>query len=153
MALLITACSGPVRHEPLPQPIPKEMAKKLVSEANSHVGEPYKYGGTTTRGWDCSGFVRTMYLRALGASLPRTAREMYERCQAIPFVYRREGDLIFFQINSQKPSHVGILIKNNKFIHVSISEGVIVSSIEDGYYRKYLLGIKRLTPDIVASSR
>jgi lipoprotein Spr len=94
-----------------------------------------------------------MYLRTVGARLPRTAREMYQRCLPIPFVKRREGDLVFFQIKSQKPSHVGILMKNNKFIHVSISEGVIVSSLEDEYYQKYLLGVRRLTPDLVASSR
>jgi len=151
---LISACGGPIRHDaPIPDPLPKEIVKKLVSEARSHVGEPYKFGGTTARGWDCSGFVRTMYLRATGARLPRTAREMYEGCQPIPFVKKREGDLVFFQIKSPKPSHVGILIKNNKFIHVSISEGVIVSSLEDEYYRKFILGIRRLTPNLVASSR
>ncbi len=147
------ACGGPARHEPMPQPLSKDIVKKLVSEAKSHVGEPYKYGGTTPRGWDCSGFVRTMYLRASGARLPRTAREMYERCLPIPYTHRRQGDLVFFQIKSEKPSHVGILMSGNKFIHVSTSSGVIMSTLEDDYYRKYLLGVRRLTPELVASSR
>ena len=152
--IFLSACGGPVRQDaPIPEPLPKEIVKKLVTEAKSHIGEPYSFGGTTGRGWDCSGFVRTMYLRAMGARLPRSAREMYERCRPIPYFKKREGDLVFFQIRSQKPSHVGILIKNNKFIHVSISEGVIVSSLEDEYYRKYILGIRRLTPDLVAISR
>jgi len=152
--VFFAACGGPVRREPpIPDPLPGDVAKKLVSEARSHIGEPYKHGGTTVRGWDCSGFVRTMYLRTTGAKLPRSAREMYDRCQPIPFVKRREGDLVFFQINAVKPSHVGILMKNNKFIHVSISEGVMVSSLEEEYYRKYLLGVRRLSPELVASSR
>lgn len=122
-------------------------------EAQSHVGEPYRYGGAASNGWDCSGFVRIMFRHALGVELPRTAREMFHLAQPIPAPKRRVGDLIFFTIESTKPSHVGIMLSELQFIHVTISDGVIVSSLDDPYYRRYFVGIRRLNSSALAIAR
>jgi lipoprotein Spr/probable lipoprotein NlpC len=154
IGILALACGGPAMHQPLiPEPMPKDSAKRLLAEARSHLGEPYKYGGASGQGWDCSGFVRTMYSRSLGIELPRKARDMFARSAPVPPAKRRAGDLIFFQIDSQKPSHVGIYMWGDKFIHVSISDGVVISSLGDPYYSQNFVGVHRLTPETVAISR
>lgn len=139
------ACSGPARRvETVPQPLAKKSAGHLISEANRHIGEPYRYGGTNSHGWDCSGFVRAIYNRSLSLQLPRSSEEMHDLGVEIPLSKGRAGDLVFFNINSKKPSHVGIYIGGRNFVHVSTSLGVIVSSLEEDYYRKHFLGLRRL---------
>jgi cell wall-associated NlpC family hydrolase len=153
-ALFCAGCGGAVKRDPaIPEPLPKDSAQKLLSEAQEHVGEPYRYGGTSASGWDCSGFVCAIFRRSLNINLPRSARDMFNLCSPVPFTSRKAGDLVFFRIKSQKPSHVGILMKRDKFIHVSISDGVIVSSLDDDYYRAHYIGLRRISPSLVASSR
>lgn len=154
IGISLIGCSGSVQRAPAPpSPLPKKVAHALVSEACKHVGEPYRYGGTSTRGWDCSGFVRTMYKRTLDIDLPRKSHDIYLQSFPIPWQRGRAGDLIFFRIDSKKPSHVGIYLGGNSFIHVSISDGVIVSSLMDDYYRQYFSGIRRYPSLSVASLR
>ena len=150
----LIACSGPARKiEVVPSPLSQKSANKLISEANRHIGEPYHYGGTNSRGWDCSAFVRTVYNRSLSIQLPRSSEEMHTIGVEIPLSKGRTGDLIFFNINSQKPTHVGLYLGEKQFVHVSSSLGVIVSSLEEEYYRKHFLGLRRLPFDRIASSR
>jgi cell wall-associated NlpC family hydrolase len=152
--VILSACSGAIRRTPLyPQPLPKKAAKLLVHEATRHVGEPYRYGGTTRKGWDCSGFVSTIYHKTLNINLPRTSEEMFRSSFQIPPSYARPGDLVFFKISHKKASHVGIFMGDNQFIHVSTSDGVIISSLNDPYYQRYLLGLRRISPELVALSR
>jgi murein DD-endopeptidase / murein LD-carboxypeptidase len=151
---ILIACSGPIRMiDNYPKPLPEKAAKHLVHEATKHVGEPYCFGGTTKKGWDCSGFVRSIYYRSLGFNLPRTANDMFLASLQIPLSHARPGDLIFFKIRHKKASHVGIFIGQNSFIHVSISDGVIISSLNDPYYKRYLFGLRRISPELVASSQ
>jgi murein DD-endopeptidase / murein LD-carboxypeptidase len=152
--VLLSSCSGSIRRTAsYPQPLPQKAARLLVNEAGKHVGEPYHYGGTTRKGWDCSGFVKTVYQRTLNITLPRTSDEMFRSSFQIPPSYARPGDLVFFKIRHKKPSHVGIFIGDNRFIHVSTSDGVIISKLDDPYYQRYLLAIKRIPPELVASTR
>jgi lipoprotein Spr len=153
-AFLLLACSGPVqRQSTYPNPLPQKTAQRLVNEAARHIGEPYHYGGMSRRGWDCSGFVWTMYHRSLGIDLPRKSEDMFLSGIRLPLAHARPGDLVFFKIGKKKISHVGIYLRNNDFIHVSKSEGVIISSLNDTYYRHYFIGICRLAPDLIASAR
>jgi cell wall-associated NlpC family hydrolase len=148
------ACSGSVRkEEAIPQPLAGKSVRHLITEANKHIGEPYRYGGTNSHGWDCSGFVRTVYARSLSLQLPRSSEEMHALGVEIPLSKGRAGDLVFFNINTQKPSHVGIYLGDRNFVHVSTSQGVVVSSLEEEYYRKHFLGLRRLPFGKIAISK
>jgi murein DD-endopeptidase / murein LD-carboxypeptidase len=151
---LLMACSAPIKKTyNYPKPLPEKAAKRLVHDATSHVGEPYHFGGTTKKGWDCSGFVRTVYSRSLSIDLPRTANDMFLASLQVPLSHARPGDLVFFKIGHKKASHVGIFIGHEKFIHVSTSDGVIISSLNDPYYKRYLLGMRRISPELMASAK
>jgi D-gamma-glutamyl-meso-diaminopimelic acid endopeptidase CwlS/peptidoglycan endopeptidase LytE len=134
----------------VPEPLTKSSAKKLMAEARRHLGEPYGFGGASRKGWDCSGFVHAVYGRALSVTIPRTAHEMFARSYPLSVSRGRPGDLVFFQIKSRKPSHVGIYLGRFKFIHVSSSDGIIISSLDDPYYRAAFLGIRRLSLESLA---
>lgn len=112
---------------------------RLLDEANSWIGVPYRYGGTSRRGVDCSGFVLLMYQRALDIDLPRNSAMQQEYCRSIERKKLREGDLIFFTSSQSKNiSHVGIYIGNDRMVHASTSKGVIVTSLSQPYYVKHL---------------
>ncbi|GAA4318182.1 C40 family peptidase [Compostibacter hankyongensis] len=102
-------------------------------------GTPYRYGGETRRGIDCSAFVQSLYAAVFGlASIPRTASEQYQDSKKIKKAsHLQEGDLVFFRIRSRRISHVGVYLKNNKFVHASLSAGVTISDLSDPYWHRY----------------
>ena len=109
------------------------------------MGVPHRTGGLTKRGVDCSGFVSIIYREIYGKELARSAADMLKyNCKKIGRSKLREGDLVFFRTTKGKknmPTHVGIYLKNGRFIHVSSSKGVIVSSLSEPYYeRTWLTG-------------
>lgn len=119
----------------------------LVKVAKSFAGAPYKYGGNSIRGLDCSAFVKKMY-EIFEVELPRSAREQY--C-AGPRVDRDElitGDLVFFRTkrSAKYPTHVGIYIGDDKFIHASslLSRGVKIDCLSDNYYSRTYTGAVRV---------
>jgi cell wall-associated NlpC family hydrolase len=105
---------------------------------------PYKFGGNSILGIDCSAYVKKVY-NLLGMDLPRTAREQFNEGEAIDKEELSIGDLVFFRTYASFPSHVGIYLGNNLFIHAS-SEGkkVKVSNLDAPYYLKRFIGAKRL---------
>lgn len=111
---------------------------KLYSECASWLGASYKYGGTTKSGVDCSGFVYMVYKAVYGKTLTRQSAGMLtDNCTKITKSQLREGDLVFFRTDGKKsstPNHVGIYLKENKFIHASTSKGVVVSDLLQSYY-------------------
>ncbi|HEY8387130.1 MAG TPA: NlpC/P60 family protein [Parasegetibacter sp.] len=108
-------------------------------------GIPYKYGGETKKGIDCSAFVVTYMSVLYGLSLPRTSREQFERSKHITKPYLTEGDLVFFRTRKGRQiSHVGIYLKNDKFVHASSSEGVTISSLTDSYWKSRYAGAGRV---------
>lgn len=118
----------------------------LYVTAAGWVGVPYRYGGESKRGVDCSGFVRAICRTVYGKEVSRTADEQYKSdCRRVRRSKLRGGDLVFFKNarRSRKASHVGIYLKDNKFIHASNS-GVIVSDLGEPYYDKTWLGAGRL---------
>lgn len=140
------ACSGPSRQYEngvRVRPLTQKEASRLLAGAKNHLGEPYVYGGTSQNGWDCSGFTSGMYYRYLSYSLPRKTASIYSRSVKIPQSKRRPGDLVFFKIKSNSPSHVGIYIGGDKFIHASTSKGIVISNLNDDYYRKTFIGFRR----------
>lgn len=113
----------------------------LTRNAMRFLGVPYSFGGTTSSGFDCSGYVQHVFA-TLGLHLPRTADAQYEVGQKVAQV--EPGDLVFFQTYSPGASHVGIYVGNGNFIHSSSSHGVTVSALRDSYWSARYLGAKRV---------
>jgi cell wall-associated NlpC family hydrolase len=97
-------------------------------------GVPYRYGGATREGFDCSGLVFFSH-RYLGLTVPRTSRDQAEGARDIKERKLRPGDLVFFKIGSRKVNHVGIYIGDRKFVHApGAGKPVTVNSLDDEYY-------------------
>ncbi|WP_346726966.1 peptidoglycan-binding protein [Bacillus suaedae] len=116
------------------------LVTNLLAEAATLIGVPYQWGGTTTAGFDCSGFVQYVFNQQ-GVSLPRTVALQWNSAQAVstPAV----GDIVFFATINDGPSHNGIYIGNNQFIHSGSSTGVTISSLSNSYWGPRYLGAKR----------
>lgn len=118
--------------------------EKIVSVAKSQLGVPYKWAGTTPTGFDCSGFIGYVFDKA-GIALPRTASGQYNTGVAVRKSELKVGDLVFFETYKPGPSHSGIYVGNNKFIHASSSNGISISSVNDPYYwSSRYLGARRV---------
>lgn len=117
---------------------------KVTIFAKKMLNIPYKFGGNSILGIDCSAYVKKVY-GLLGMNLPRTAREQFKEGEAIDRDELSIGDLVFFRTYASFPSHVGIYLGNNLFIHAS-SKGkkVTIDSLETPYYFKRFIGGKRL---------
>jgi len=112
--------------------------------AQSLAGSPYRYGGATPRGFDCSGLVYYAYRKA-GLSVPRTTREQYQRSERISLSAIHRGDLLFFKLSSRGVSHVGIYTGNGRFIHApSSGKRVSYARLDNPYWKKRLLAAGRI---------
>ena len=109
---------------------------KLESTVKRYLGTPYRFGGDSERGIDCSAFTRRVY-REQGVELPRTSREQARIGSGVAYGSVRPGDLVFFDTSiTGGISHVGILLGSNTFAHASSSKGVTKSSLREKYYVK-----------------
>jgi cell wall-associated NlpC family hydrolase len=117
----------------------------LEEVITSYLGTPYKWGGTTPAGFDCSGFVLAVYREVYEITLPRTSAKMWKRGRKIPINAARPGDLVFFKGGSFGTiDHVGIYMGNNRFAHSSTSSGVIYSGLNETYYARRFAGVRRM---------
>ena len=116
---------------------------KMFEFIDDWYGTPYRLGGTTKKGVDCSAFSQFLFSSVYGLSIPRTAREQYNLTSRISRTQLNEGDLIFFNTRGGI-SHVGVYLQNNKFVHASTSGGVMISDIFDEYWAKKFVGVGRL---------
>lgn len=114
---------------------------KLYLHAAEWIGTPYRSGRADKRGTDCSGLVMQLYRKVYHTRLPRSTSEQMAACKKVSRGNLREGDLVFFSSrrSRKKVAHVGIYLKDGKFVHASTSRGVIVSSLREDYYTRYWL--------------
>lgn len=124
-----------------------DKGQEIADYALSFVGYPYVYGGSSPKGFDCSGFTRYVYGQ-FGYTLNRTASNQLDNGVAVSMSELEPGDLVMFKksgTGSKRASHVGIYIGNNQFVHASTSKvGVIVSNMSDAYYTSGFVGGRRI---------
>src|SRR5690554_6358808 len=108
--------------------------RRLQQVYDRYEGTPYRYGGTTARGFDCSGFIGQAFQEAFGMELPRTTTALLNQGTPISPRELEPGDLVFFEIRG-KEQHAGIFIGGDDFIHASTSVGVTRSSLTGYYWR------------------
>ena len=123
-------------------------AENVLKTAKSYIGVPYKYGGASSSGFDCSGLVMVSFDQ-LGFKLPRNSSQQASFGNEIKVNEVRKGDLIFFNTSGSSISHVGIVdsIEKDgeiKFIHSSTSKGVIISSLDENYWKTRFVKAVRL---------
>lgn len=117
--------------------------KRMFEFIDDWYGTPYRLGGATKKGVDCSAFSQFLFAAVYGLSMPRTAREQYNLTTRISRTELKEGDLIFFNTRGGI-SHVGVYLQNNKFVHASTSGGVMISDIFEEYWARKFVGVGRL---------
>lgn len=122
-----------------PEETPSNVRQGIIKEAEKHMGTPYKYGGVTPKGFDCSGFTQYVFSKN-GVGIPRTASSQSVSYEKVKIKDATTGDLIFFGRNKNEISHVGIVYSNGeeglKMIHASSSRGIMISNIDNDPYWK-----------------
>jgi probable lipoprotein NlpC len=124
-------------------------ANKIVSYAKTFKGTRYKFGGTTKKGMDCSGLVFIAFGKE-DITLPRVSRDMAKTGKSISLSKSTEGDLVFFKTSKSKKSinHVGLVVGSRRgeilFIHSTTSKGVIISSMDEGYWKSAFVEARRV---------
>lgn len=123
-------------------PAPAANNGSLLGIAHSLKGVRYVYGGSTTAGFDCSGFTRHVFQQA-GRSIPRSAAAQYSATSRVSRAQAQPGDLIFFSLAGRGVNHVGIYLGGGNFIGSQTSTGVAVASINSGYWANKVVGFGR----------
>ncbi len=116
--------------------------KKLIAAAASWLGTPYRAGGNSKRGTDCSGFVSTLYREVFGVHLTHGGASMLAQMKQVirKGMPLREGDILFFRTHGKRITHVGMYLKDNKFIHAATQgRGVVIDDLRQAYFRNALL--------------
>jgi cell wall-associated NlpC family hydrolase len=146
---VISCSSGPVTKEernPATRAERSAIPRHTMLEAIMQMmSVPYLIEGSDERGFDCSGFTSKIFSDVLHLLLPHSAAGQYALGTAIDLDNIRFGDLIFFQMEGDCPSHVGIYVGDGLFAHASVSHGVTISLFESKYYHERLYGIRRIT--------
>jgi len=116
--------------------------------AGSWIGTPYRTGGDTRQGTDCSGFARSLYREVAGTVIPRTTSQLWQEGKAVDLSSLRPGDLVFFSNLGAGDgiTHVGVVIGEGEFAHASTSQGVRFASHDRGYWQKRFAGARRFLP-------
>jgi lipoprotein Spr len=116
--------------------------RNLYNYIENWWGTPYRMGGNSHSGIDCSAFVQGLLISVYNISLPRVAQEQKSNCTLLRDDEKREGDLVFFNTRGGV-SHVGVYLHNNKFVHASTSGGIMISDLAEAYWSKRYLGAGR----------
>ncbi len=142
----------PVSNDQLPAHF---IVDSLINCAKNYLGVPYRSGGRSGKGFDCSGFTSYVFSR-FGFDIPRTSYEQASAGKAVNMAEMQKGDLIFFKgrnNRSKSIGHVGIVISAKgekiKFIHASVNHGISIETIESTYYRPRFVKSVRLVDSIL----
>ncbi|MCD8741113.1 NlpC/P60 family protein [Mucilaginibacter roseus] len=117
---------------------------KLFEAVHDWIGTPYRFGGSSRKGIDCSGFTKEIYSKVFNLTIKRNSRDIFSMVSPVRRNELKEGDLVFFKIRSRRISHVGVYLGGGRFAHAS-SRGVAISNLEDRYYSRYFYKGGRLT--------
>ena len=132
--------------EPAPSssPVTRVDTSALVDTALSFRGVPYRNGGSDPTGFDCSGLVQYVFAQH-GVALPRETREQFELGTAVRLAGIEPGDLIFFRTTTDGPSHVGVAIGGDEFVHAPSTRGVVrVERFSAPYWASRVAGVRRV---------
>lgn len=121
----------------------EERTRILKDYFTSWLGTRYVYGGVSRNGVDCSGLTLVTYKELFGRKLPRTVREQVQKGAAVDKDLLQPGDLVFFKINVFQ-KHVGIYLENDLFVHASLSNGVMISRLNNSYWKQRYWQAKRI---------
>lgn len=109
---------------------------KLFQFVYDWIGTPYRFGGNSKRGVDCSAFTKELYTNVFNLTIKRNSRDIFSMVSPVAKDELKEGDLVFFKIHSRSISHVGIYLGDGRFAHASM-KGVAISNLDDAYYSRY----------------
>ncbi len=144
VSITVLGCASTPRYTSR-QPFGRGSRSEVLEETvEPYIGIPYRYGGESRRGMDCSGFVRTIYREAYGIKLPRNSADMFRLGRGVGKRSLRPGDLVFFGTSGKGITHVGIYMGGGKFAHVSESKGVAVTRLGSSYYKWRYMGARRI---------
>ena len=119
-------------------------ADRAASSALKMVGKPYRYGGSSPAGFDCSALVQYSYKQA-GVSLPRSTDDLLRTSTPLRGMNLRRGDLLFFDQEGKKKSHVGIYLGDGRFVHApSSGKSVRTDRLDSPYWKKHLAEARRI---------
>lgn len=110
---------------------------KLYQFVYDWLGTPYRLGGNTERGIDCSGFAYQLYDKVFNTVIGNNSRNIFSMVNPVNKEELKEGDLVFFKIKSRSISHVGVYLGDDKFAHASSSRGVMISNLNEPYWKRY----------------
>jgi cell wall-associated NlpC family hydrolase len=125
----------------------KAVRKKLLREYSQWKQTPYRYGGQSKKGIDCSAFVQTTFKQQFGLILPRTTKQQVKAGRYVPMSKLKPGDVVFFNIGLgvfDSGHHNGIYLGNHHFMHASSSEGVTISSLKNDFWRRHYWTARRI---------
>jgi lipoprotein Spr len=128
--------------------------EKMLMEIIKYLGTPYKYGGNTKEGMDCSAFTQIIFKNVFNLSLERSARLQYTQGSVIEKGDElKVGDLVFFNTRKRvRPGHVGIYIGDNLFAHASSKKGVTITELDYEYYSRTFMGARRFETNGISNS-
>lgn len=132
--------SQPTAAKPEAAPRVSDRVQSILRRATALLGTPYRWGGTSENGFDCSGLVAYVFKTALGIDLPRVSRDMANSGERVERTSLSAGDLVFFSRRGSRVDHVGIYVGNGQFVHAPrTGKDVMVSSLDTGYWSgKYM---------------
>ncbi len=145
LALMTTGCATTTRDSGavFSRPDTSGLAQMLRAEIQSWLGTPHRMGGLNRRGIDCSGLVVVLYDDLFDMRLPRTTTALMRQGRRVDARHLTAGDLVFFK-PAAKFHHVGIYLDQGEFVHTSTSNGVMLSRMDDDFWRQCYLTSRRL---------
>ncbi len=148
LAVFLASCasapSAPVASGGSTRPASVAAADRAAERAATMVGKPYRYGGSSPSGFDCSGLVQYSFRHA-GVALPHNTAQQRSASRPVKVADLRRGDLLFFDQEGKKNSHVGIYLGERRFVHApSSGKSVRNDTLDNPYWKKHLSEVRRI---------